>query len=792
MPSPFRLLGSAWRRFIFRLVLVLNLGCLTAAWGADSSSVTGQKTTSGTPKPFQTISPGEPPRSPAEFNPDSGVPPFRTNLFTAPELTLRLVPQTNHSQVLPPAMFNPDPGAMNSSAPEPRPFFTNEIRLAPDYNGEAISPGLELPRTNVFRKQWELSAPPSTPPYGSEPLDENLKLPRKNARQNRPIQYKYEYPEYPLSRQGKGYPLNSEPEPDRWRIGFVPWERYTSGTTETPYESPVTMLWHPYKQSLLKGDAPIIGQDIFLNLTAETETVFEGRRVPTPSNISSSRPGSAEFFGQSEEISVVNNFSFAVDLFRGDTAFQPVHWAVHLQPVYNINYVQTRETGVVGPDPRGVGPNSNVPPPNNGGIFNPGDVGNFLNGQLTSGPNNLFGRSATTRTKEYFSLQEAFFELHLGDLSENYDFAAMRVGNQVFNQDFRGFLFNDVNLGARFFGNIDNNHYQYNVAVFDMREKDTDSQLNTFNARDQLVVLANIYRQDFLWHGYTAQLSFLANLDDGKTHYDENGFLVRPEPLGTVRPHSVNAYYLGWAGDGHIGRFNVTHQFYEVLGHDEFNNLAARPVDINAQMAALEISYDRDWIRYKGSVFYASGDRKTDDGTATGFDTVVDNPNFTGGPFSYWSRQGFNLAGTAVGLKQANSLVPDLRTSKTQGQANFVNPGALILGLGTEMDLTPKLRAFVNANYIRFMETDPLKTALFTDKIDREVGWDLSIGFQYRPLLTDNIIISAGFGALIPGQGFRDIYRTATDPVPGFTPTANPGQVDDFLYSGIIAVTFTY
>ena len=42
---------------------------------------------------------------------------------------------------------------------------------------------------------------------------------------------------------------------------------YTSGDTETPYETPVTMLWHPYQQSLLKGDAPIIGQDIFLDLT---------------------------------------------------------------------------------------------------------------------------------------------------------------------------------------------------------------------------------------------------------------------------------------------------------------------------------------------------------------------------------------------------------------------------------------------------------------------------------------------------------------------------------------------
>ncbi len=170
----------------------------------------------------------------------------------------------------------------------------------------------------------------------------------------------------------------------------------------------------------------------------------------------------------------------------------------------------------------------------------------------------------------------------------------------------------------------------------------------------------------------------------------------------------------------------------------------------------------------------------------------MDNPNFTGGPFSYFVRQGFNLGGTAVNLKQPNSLVPDIRSSKTQGQANFVNPGVLILSLGLEADVTPKLRAFLNANYIRFMETDPIKTALLTDTVAHDVGVDLSFGVQYRPLLTDNIIISAGFGTLLPGEGYKDIYRTATTPVPGYNPQGNSGHVDDFLYSGIIAVTFTY
>jgi hypothetical protein len=107
------------------------------------------------------------------------------------------------------------------------------------------------------------------------------------------------------------------------------------------------------------------------------------------------------------------------------------------------------------------------------------------------------------------------------------------------------------------------------------------------------------------------------------------------------------------------------------------------------------------------------------------------------------------------------------------------------------MDLTPKLRCFANANYIRFMETDPIKTALLTDRVSHELGYDLSLGFQYRPLLTDNIIISTGFGSLIPGAGYRDIFQTGTDPVPGYG-TRGRGRVDDFLYSAVVSVTFTY
>ena len=697
------------------------------------------------PKPHQAVSTNTPPASPEIFSPD----PNPVQLSEPPPTDFRwthnVIIVTNS---LTQPQFNPDPGAMLKTPTNAPAALFNEPVAPPAFTPPTVPPGMELPRENA--RLGEILPPPNPPPrsYGSEPLTNGLALPRADVRRELKIYQDFTVPKYTLRKSD--YPTNAVPVPDRWRIGFVPWKRYTSGVIEQPYETPNASLWAPYKQSVLKGDVPIIGQDIFLDLTASSETVTEIKRVPTGSGTSTANPGEYAFYGEGEQISVQNYFGFTMNLFQGETVFRPVDWAIKIEPVFNVNYLTTQENGVVSPN-------------------------------ATQG---------TDRTKTYLALQQAFVEVHLADLSDTYDFCSVRVGNQPFNADFRGFIFNDINSGARLFGNWNNNLYQYNVAVFDMREKDTDSELNTFNDRDQVVSIVNLYKQDFIWPGYTAEWSFLANNDFGGTHYDENGNLVRPEPIGTVQAHDVNAYYLGWGGDGHIGRFNVSHQFYQALGHDSFNDLAGHAVTINAQMAALEVSYDRDWARYKASFFYASGDGNATDGKGTGFDTIVDNPNFTGGPFSFWNRQGMNLGGTMVNLKNASSLVPDMRTSKTEGQANFVNPGVYIFGLGAEFDVTPKLRSFLSANYILLAQTEPVQTALLTSKISNEIGEDLSLGFQYRPFLTDNIIFSAGFGVLIPGSGYRDIYGNNGANVPGFN--NNSGNATAFPYSGLIAITFTY
>ena len=150
-----------------------------------------------------------------------------------------------------------------------------------------------------------------------------------------------------------------------------------------------------------------------------------------------------------------------------------------------------------------------------------------------------------------------------------------------------------------------------------------------------------------------------------------------------------------------------------------------------------------------------------------------------------------NLAGTAVALKQRLSLIPDLSSNKFLGQSNFVNPGIFIAGLGEEWEITPRLRGFANLNYLLFMETNAIQTALVTDDINREIGWDLSFGVEYRPFLTENLKLNMGLGLLFPGAGYKDIYSKASTGVPGYTPD-NPEDVPSMLSSGFLSATMTF
>ena len=515
---------------------------------------------------------------------------------------------------------------------------------------------------------------------------------------------------------------------DRWRIGFPEYDRYgDKGARGRDIPFTKGRWYDPYHQSKLKGDYPIIGNNTFMILSAVSSTNVELSRTPKPSDVSSARPGSAEFFGQPEALAVNQIFQFTFEMFHGDSTFKPRDWAIKISPTFSLpNYVNARENGVV----------------------------------------NIDVRRGTNRTDTQVSLEEAFVEKKLADVSANFDFISARVGIQPFVSDFRGFIFSDNNLGARIFGSFDNNRYQYNAAYFAQLEKDTNSGLNRFDLRHQNVYVANIFRQDFIRKGYTISASALYN-DDRRSHkFDRNGFLVRPALIGDVRPHAIKVGYLGVNGDGHLGRLNLTNSYYYAFGRDDRNPIAGRPVHVSSHMTATEASIDKDYFRFRGSFFWAQGDKNPTDGQANGFDAIFDDPNFVGGQFSFWNRNGIRLTQTGVGLVQPNSILPSLRSSKIEGQANFVNPGIFIYNAGVDVEVTQRLKAVFNVNYLRFHRTESLEYVLFQPHIRHEIGWDYSLGVAYRPFLINNVTMTFGAATLKPGRGFRDIYTTAASDCP--------------------------
>ncbi len=511
----------------------------------------------------------------------------------------------------------------------------------------------------------------------------------------------------------------------RWNYDFPDYRRYSSPTLNVENTGGDVQFtkghWYdPFNRNKYKGDYPIFGKQNFLTLTARSDTFTEGRRLPTTSNLASSDPDAEQFYGRFGQFVMGQTFSFSADLVHGDTSYRPADWRVKFTPEINLNFIKVRENGVVNVDPR----------------------------------------AGTTRFDTKIGLQEAFVERRLKSLSNNFDFVSARAGIQTFNSDFRGFIFHDQEPGLRIFGNLHANRYQYNLAYFSMLEKDSNSGLNTLQYRGRQVFVANLYKQDFLKPGYTIQASFHYDKDDATLQFDKNHFLVRPAAIGAAKPHKVRSYYYGLTGEGHFGRINVSHAFYQVLGYDSRNLIAGKRTDINAQMAAAEISLDKDWVRFRGSFFFASGDDNPRDGTARGFDTILDNTNFGGGIFSFWNREGLRLTGTGVGLVQGGSLVPSLRSSKIQGQANFVNPGLLDYNTGADIELTPKLRAILNFSAIQFHHTQPLELLLFQSPIGRGVGADTGLGFFYRPALSDNMVVEGGFNAFKPFGGFRNLYMS--------------------------------
>ena len=118
------------------------------------------------------------------------------------------------------------------------------------------------------------------------------------------------------------------------------------------------------------------------------------------------------------------------------------------------------------------------------------------------------------------------------------------------------------------------------------------------------------------------------------------------------------------------------------------------------------------------------------------------------------------IGGGGVAISARNAVLPSLRSSKEHGQSNFNNPGLFLIGVGGDWDVLPELRLSFNANYLRFATTESLEFLRNQPDIGSEIGYDLSVAAIWRPFFTQNIVFRLSGAALIPGDGFKDLFET--------------------------------
>lgn len=502
------------------------------------------------------------------------------------------------------------------------------------------------------------------------------------------------------------------PVPDRWRI--------LEGLG-------IKGKWFdPYNNNVLKGDKPVFGKDWFVLLNIISDTVVEPRAFPVPVGVATTkRAANNDPFGNPDQLVFNQNLITNFTLIKGDTAFRPPDYEFRVTPVFNYNYASVEEFGLLRRAP---------------------DRGD-------------------TRSDSHIGLQELFADYHIRNVSDRYDFDSIRVGIQPFTADFRGFLFQDNQPGVRFFGTRNNNIFQYNLAWFRRLEKDTNSGLNDVGAdiRKDDVYFANVFYQDFPVLGFVSQASvaYNRNRETNEVFYDSNGFQQRPALIGMQRPREYDVGYFGYNGDGHIGRMNLTASAYYAFGQEDSSIFINQQSDIRAYFFAAEPSVDYSWVRLRGSLLYASGDKDPFDSKSEGYSAIFENPQFAGADTSFWIRQNIPLiGGGGVTLSPRNGVLADLRSSKDHGQSNFVNPGITLAGVGTDFDVLPELRLSTNFNRLDFNETASLEALRSQGDIDKGIGWDLSASAIFRPLMTQNIVFRLSYAGLVPDDGFKSLYNT--------------------------------
>ncbi len=538
----------------------------------------------------------------------------------------------------------------------------------------------------------------------------------------------------------EAFPTDEFPVPDRWRIvtSLCP----KKGGDQSIYglypnlSNVCRSKLDPYHQNILKGDRPLPEgkrpgflkeDDWFFIANVVSDTVVEPRSFPTPVGVqTTARPDSLDVFGRADSLVLAQTVIAGFSLLKGETAYKPPAIEYRLVLAAQVNHVDVNERRILFVEP--------------------------------SRP--------TQRTDHFVGVQEAFIDYHLGQYdTSRYDFISVRAGIQPVQADFRGFLFQDNQLGIRLFGNRDNNRFQFNVGAFWRLEKDTNSGLNSIvdTPRDDWVFFANLYRQDFPIVGLTSQVSVTYNMNrEGgrELKIDDNGFPVRPALLGDLRSREYDVVYLGYALDGRIGRINITGQAYGAFGEDRNSFFTSRKADIRSYFGAAELSYDNDWARFRLQGLFASGDGNPYNDTEAGFDAIFENPIFAGADTSYWIRQVIPFAGggRAVGVNTRNGILNNLRSSKEQGQSNFNNPGTVLLGAGADFDLSSTTRLSANLNHLWFHKTDTIEALRQEGTVPSSIGTDVSAALIWRPNANQNLVFRLSGAVFDPSKGFRDLF----------------------------------
>jgi hypothetical protein len=493
-----------------------------------------------------------------------------------------------------------------------------------------------------------------------------------------------------------------EPMPNRWTFQHPDYRRYNP-PEKMPFVQGGGPL-DPYNQNQFKGDYPLGNSHTFLNLNLQFNSQFNPRTV-----------GSPIVEGGVQQLAYNQNMVMGAELFGGNTVFQPKIWAARVTTVTNINAVSLDSLSF--------------------GDLDRGDT--------------------------VFAFEEMFGEARLSVLGPEFDFMSVRGGMQNLNIDFRGFVFVDNAFGVRLFGNRKANRQQYNIAYFSLRQR-KGALHDIADRTGQDVFIGNWFLGGLGADTYIPMVNVLFSRDPRPSFaFQEDG--------GFFGEGSQTLTYVGFHGDGHWGGLAVSHAFYQVFGTDNDNFLGealgrGSALSVNAQMAAIELSRDSDAMRLRGSFFFASGDGGAGD-SAGGFGAIVDNPNFAGGQFQFWTQQAINVPGIGQ-ISNAFSLLPDIR-NKNNDRANFLNPGLLLFGGGVDLRLSPSLKLVTNASMLRFANVailNQIRSISIGDEpfTDANIGLDLSAGFKWRPFVNENLFVVGGFALLKPMGGFANaIGRTS-------------------------------